>query len=367
MALFQSRLGWANRNSSKIDMAMENYLEALILHKKINPQKYRDLLSILNNIAIIYTDFKLYNQAIIYYDSAIAIYDKYMDLQYDVSLAHKKKDLLYFKASALVKTGDDIKMQKGLEILTDIYNKKDTLYGARILNKVGVVFTELKEYDKARKQFDILFSHPQLTPRYRGMTYQNIGNTYLEQGSLYMAEEYFLKALKVKGSLGNKRSLFITMSDLGETYIKQNRYKEAVRILGTALDTYDQVTRKPEYYVAYSLLATAYTRIDLKKYDTYNAKFLAADKAYIQQQQKLRDDARQKKILMTVSGFMNNIKLKEEKQKFLERYWTTTLLVLVVITIISIYYIKKYKARTAALKEIKAINEEAERKGFWYL
>ena len=360
MALNQSIRGWVHRNMGKHDLAMENYMKALSLYEENESDDYYNISSVLDNIAIIYSDFKLYEQAISHYDSALVILDKYMTLQYDPSLAHKKKDLLYFKASALVKTGDDTKVQQGLGILQGIYDRSDTLYGARILNKVGVVLTELKEYAQARAQFDVLFSHPGLTPRYQGMAYHNIGSTYLEEGDADMAEEYFLKALTIKKQTGNKRSLFITMSDLGEAYIKQGRYKEAVNILETALDTYDQVTRKPEYYIAYDLLATAYTRIDLSQYDKYNSLFLAADEAYIKQQQKLRDDARQKKILMTIDGFMEGLRQKEKIRQLEKTYWVWGLVLLLVAGGVVVYYIRKDRKRKAALGELKQIFNEAE-------
>ena len=360
MALAQSRLGWVHKNMGKHDLAMENYIKALFLLKENKVEDYENLFSILHNMAVIYSDFKLYEQAISHYDSALVILDKYMNLQYDASLTRKKKDLLYFKAKVLINTGNEMQMQQGLEILQDIYDGNDTINGARTLNRLGLVLTDLEEYDKARKQFDMLFSHPKVPSRYKGMAYHNIGRTYLKQGELKLAEDYYSKAYDLNKQLKNKRTLFITMSDLGEVYIKQGRYTEAVNILEAALDTYDQVTRKPEYYTAYNLLATAYTRIDLSQYDKYNSLFLAADDAYIQQQQKLRDDARQKKILMTISGFMNHLKLQKEKRQFEKTYWTWGLVLLLVAGGVVVYYIRKDRKRKAALGELKQIFNEAE-------
>ena len=374
MALNQTIRGWVHRNNGKYDLAMENYTKALFLYERSNSSDYYNFASIFNNIAIIYADFKLYEEASHYYDSALIMFNKYMDFDYDDSLAHKLKELSYFKAETMINTGDETKVQLGLDILKSIYDKKDALNGADILNKLGLAYNRLGEYEVAREQFDLIFSHPQLSLEYKGRVYHNIGLTYLDQGILSKSEEYYLKAFEIKKQLKNKRSLFITMLDLGDVYVRQRKYQEAVNIMEEALGTYDQITRKPEYYNIYDLLATAYTRIDLAKYDHYNALYKAANEAYTSKQQQLKSDVLQKKIQVTVDHFKRDLLREEERQQFLERYWISTLFVSVIIVFLAIYFVrsyrkrnKDYKARTAALIKIKEINEEVVSKGFWYL
>jgi len=122
--------------------------------------------------------------------------------------------------------------------------KLDNKYGqSRCYGRIGIAYDELAERDNFNKTlFDSALYYNQKAAKiseetgdlsFARTTYSNIGNTYSKLKDYAKAEEYTLKSLAVPGFEDRKG---VTLVNLGKIYLETNRYKEAKKVLDSALE-----------------------------------------------------------------------------------------------------------------------------------
>ena len=123
---------------------------------------------------------------------------------------------------------------------------------ARCYGRIGIAYDELAEKDNFNKTlFDSALYYNQKAAKiseetgdlsFARTTYSNIGNTYSKLKDYTKAEAYTLKSLAVPGFEDRKG---VTLVNLGKIYLETNRYKEAKKMLDSALqNTLHYGTRK---------------------------------------------------------------------------------------------------------------------------
>jgi len=180
-----------------------------------------------------------YSKAIEFYFNALKIYE---EIKYKAGIAFiytnignaysGQKD----NAKAIAFINQSI---EGLEVLK--MQKSSQYFNA--LNTMGVIYENLKEYDKA---IEVYFKCQIIADEINdleatGIVYNNIGNMFKEKQNYDKALEYFFKSLKIREEIGDKYYIATTYNNIGSTYLVLKQYKEALNNCSKSLDLAKQV------------------------------------------------------------------------------------------------------------------------------
>ena len=195
--------------------------------------------------------------------------------------------------------------KKALSILKKLNNKKLT---GSCLGGIGIAYDELKQFDSAlyyNKKAVKIFKEINNLALLR-VWYSNIGNTYSKLNKLDKAEEYTLKSLKVPGFIESKG---VTLVNLGKIYLETGRYKEAQKILDSALQNtlkYRQRRFESEAYYRFHEL-----NLKLNNYK----KALNYYKKYQTIEDSLMSSSRQRQIIEIAARYKTSEKERELAEK----------------------------------------------------
>ncbi len=180
--------------------------------------------------------------------------------------------------------------------LTQAKIADNTLLLGRIYGGLGIAYDELTKFDSA------LFYNKKAVEIFKQLNnkallrvwYSNIGNTYSKLNKLDKAEEYTLKSLRVPGFIQRKG---VTLVNLGKIYLETGRYKEAQKILDSALQNTKKYRQRrfelEAYYRFYEL------NQKLKNYK----KALNYFKQYKTIEDSLMNNSKQKQIIEITTRF----------------------------------------------------------------
>jgi len=184
----------------------------------------------------------------------------------------------------------------------------DTLLIGKTYGGLGIAYDELKKFDSA------LFYNKKAVKIFKQLNnkillrvwYSNIGNTYSKINELDKAEEYTLKSLKVPGFIQRKG---VTLVNLGKIYLETGRYKEAKKVLDSAL----QNTKK---YRQRRFESEAYYRFyELNQKLKHYKKALNYFKQYKTIEDSLMNNSKQKQIIEITARFKTDEKELQLAQK----------------------------------------------------
>ncbi|MBA6153976.1 ATP-binding protein [Gelidibacter maritimus] len=161
--------------------------------------------------------------------------------------------------------------REALKIAIKIDDKKGE---ALCYGRIGIAYDELAEKDNFNKRlFDSALYYNKKAARlsesmnylaFSRTTYSNIGNTYSKLKDYKRAEEYTLKSLSVPGFEARKG---VTLVNLGKIYLETKRFKEAKKVLDSAMrNTLKYGTRKYQLEAYYR-----FHELDVKKGDYKSA------------------------------------------------------------------------------------------------
>ncbi|HEY9850904.1 MAG TPA: CHAT domain-containing protein [Leptolyngbyaceae cyanobacterium] len=264
-------MGWIYRNLGHYSRALDFYQQAIEIAKKQGKPFSQAFLLV--ELGILYTDLAQYDRALSFLQESLTLKASLSENEKDFighfifnklglvysKLGQYERALVFFE-QALAKPGFDLP-----NILNNIgstyfkmgdYPKALESYqkalGGRlvgepgmngfILNQIGLVKTKignypeaLEDYQKALSLFQQIGDRPG-----EGLTLSNMGETLLKQGSFTEATEKLLAAIKILESLrselsdANKVSIFETQfrtySVLQQALIKQNKIESALEI-----------------------------------------------------------------------------------------------------------------------------------------
>ena len=105
------------------------------------------------------------------------------------------------------------------------------------LNSIGNMYKNLKQYDRAIRQFEKSLQLESALGNKRGMAvnHQNIGDCLQAQGKLEEALENYRIALAYDEEIGSESGKTICSNGIAEIYILQGTFKEALALLKPAL------------------------------------------------------------------------------------------------------------------------------------
>ncbi len=151
--------------------------------------------------------------------------------------------------------------QQYLKALKQFEVLKDSTGLASVNANLGMVYTDLGEYEKAeyhlmkQKEYNVVFP----TLREMGFHHDFLGLLRQEQNRLDEAYEEHLKALKIRENLSSTYNLCESKINMGEILIKLKRYDEAINQLKDVFSFEEHESLNQEQR-AYDLLAEAYEK-----------------------------------------------------------------------------------------------------------
>ena len=183
-----------------------------------------------------------------------------------------------------------------------------------VYGRMGIIYDELEIYDSAHYFNNIAIDYFKdiKDKHYLSSWYSNIGNTYIKQGKIKEAETYFNNALSLEVNDFDQTIIYI---NLGHVYTLTNRYNKANETLDKAIQIglrNDQVHFLSEaYFRKYELAqkqGNLTTAIEyLKKHNNTNDSILDSEKTERIAQMRVRYETDQKEKQLLIE--------KAEKEK----------------------------------------------------
>lgn len=205
-----------------------------------------------------YYENKILDSAFYFYTNSEKIFYKLKDLD-NYALVLLKKGIVQLEINDFI--GADVSLTKAYYILINS-EEKQRLYA--VLNSLGTVYTELKEYDKAVKNYEEAIRLVQKqgieNDEYRvAVCLNNLGLVYIEQSDYIRAINYFEKALLEKGIKNKNPELYsIILENLAFSRLKSNNFKNLPNLFYESLRIKDNLNDKTSKIVVYNHLSEYY-------------------------------------------------------------------------------------------------------------
>ncbi len=214
-------LGSYCRNTSQYDEAIDYHQHALDLARLSN---YIDLeIASLNMLGVVYRRMDAVRSALDYHQEALTIADKITP-----------------KTNAIKKSI------------------------AVSLNSMGNIYLTLDQFDLAIERFTRSLKIEQEVDNKLGLAinYHNIGYAKEGLGALDVALDYYQKSLFYNTEINSDLGKVICNGSIGKLYIKQNKDKEAIKLLSTTIESAKHLRDKFHLTALYSNLGWAYLKLN---------------------------------------------------------------------------------------------------------
>lgn len=337
MILAKSVMGDISMQESDYDVAYVNFSDALEFLKKSDTIDYYNRMSILNNLAEIKSIYGDHSGAADLYDlshkSAVLYIDNHREMAEEWGDLMFLVDLPFERAKELKMDG---RYLEAGEILVELWEEsefnRDTVLLAKVVNELGLIKKENKEYIKAQEFFAIAAFGDGVDGFIRAVALHNLAESYFEQEDWSKAENYYAQALALKKEFSSEYSQFITMLDQGELAYINKDISKAIAKWESALMVYDKIESYPDLFIVYDFLQKAYLSKDIEKAALYGGLYTSNIKDWMKIQ------SNQKNNTPTLQAFNSRIdvilagrQLKAERLALLKRYWPFGVVALLLI------------------------------------
>ena len=213
---------------------------------------------------------EILDSSFIFYTKAEKIYVKIKD---DLNLAN----ILLNKGIVQSRVGDYLGAELSLTRAYNIYkdsNQSGKLYDA--LNQLGLVYNELKEYDKAifyhTKALEVVQKYDLKNDQQRGVCYNNLGYLYLKQKKYKEAIANFELGLNDKNVINNDPDLYALLVDnLAYARLQTSNYQNIPNLFYIALDIRKKTDNKSAVVNSYIHLSEYFQKVKNNKESIKNA------------------------------------------------------------------------------------------------
>jgi len=260
---YHSRISWSYYHLGLINGALANTDSAVIYFKivyKLNLDN-NDVASaydVLKEIAYIFQ--KNGNS-----DSTLYYYRKSLDLS--IQIKDEDKELkAYFSLIDFYNDQNDIKnvleyTNKALKLSEKTQNIKALI---SIYMQIGdLFFNKKKNYDIALIYYKKVLEISDTTNKYMKASALNmIGNVYLEQGDLNLAQSYSLQALKIAKEIKFKHQESEAYNNLGKIYRQQGHLQKAITNFTNCYEMGCDKCPKIKFHYALTEIADSYLKLN---------------------------------------------------------------------------------------------------------
>ncbi len=316
---------------------------------------------IYRNRGLLSEKYEQYNQAVSYYDSALAHYNHYPQ-----DFVKERLGTNYNKGIALSYFDLNRSIRHFKELLSEALEQNNQNYEVRILRKMGDLNILIANYQEAEFYYQKALTHFEEyelnNKELKVYLLTSMGRVYYYTGNFVLQETYLKQAL----DLDVKSEAFLLNVDLGENLYKQARIKEAYDLLSSIEVEFDQQPYDRNNLRIYELLLLVSPN---SAKVSYYEKSIQKKKEYESLKQAVLKREKQQE-LQSIS-YKASYKLKHQREskaeEKIEIYWIAGgYIVLVLITILSIviaaYHInelRKFRKRINKLFDQKERTEKA--------
>lgn len=144
-----------------------------------------------------------------------------------------------------------------------------------IYQSIGKVNIELFNYDSAFEYFSFVIDNPRSSKEIQAETLSLLGRAYSTLGENNLAHEYFIKVIKLREEVGDKKGLTEDLYSLGSLFFYQKNYEEALENYNKTLTIAKKYKYDRYIYNATAALGATYEQGgDLDKSLKFNAEAL---------------------------------------------------------------------------------------------
>lgn len=211
--------------------------------------------------------------------------------------------------------------------------EKDIERQLNTLNEIGLRYTDLKEFDKARDYFLCNLRTDQHEHEsyefYKRLSLHNIGDTYMQSGNYKEAEIYLSQASQTSTIA---RLEFLTLMDLCEVYFNLGEFDKSELYGLKAARLYEEIGTLPINYKLFVHLSSLYNTLgDYQKSFYYSQKHIAEAKKFLATQHDLTHSKDTSEMVSLASSFLYMIDKENGNnyQRLLTILMTCLMLILV--------------------------------------
>ena len=359
----KSKSYWAlarlNGLLGKLDDSFENYLQA-IHWSKLAGLKERVGHS-LKNIGNIFQNVEEFDKAYQYYFDALDIYEE-LNLKPQIINVYRSISVCKRKEGNF---NDAFKYAE--RALSQAKYLKNDRYINIVYNSIGITNYMMEDYGQAREMYiRSLENIANLDNQTEVLAkaYNNIGETYREEGNFEKANEYFHKALAEKRKLNKPVLTASTLLNIGKLHLMENHYFEAINSLEEAISKMDQniidenlIDAIKQSTIAYELAKNEGLKVDFEPMIAYN-KILSQQFDLTQQIRKelvqrhnqyMLDNSFEKQALQANIGQLQNTKLY--------LIWAGILIIVVFLVLIFLMNRALKKAQRKSQEIVQTLNQ----------
>lgn len=253
-----NRMGIGNFIKSNYNEAVIYLQNALDIYEKLKEK--RNAIAMLGNIGNIYTHQGNYEKALQNFDKVLKINQK-LDNKQGIAAASNNIGLIHSLQGRYNLAIEDY--AKSLNIAKEL---KDQQGMAETLNNIGSIYESQGNYIKALEtQLQSLKIYEEINDR-KGIarTYQLIATIQLQQEKYNESLEYREKSLKISEELKDKRGISMALLGIGNIYYYQNNFAIALGYYQKALKIDEELKTNN---TVYSLNNVGVSYIGLDKYE----------------------------------------------------------------------------------------------------
>lgn len=257
---------WPSYNNEVIEIA-ENQL------KKINNKSpyylyyMRTLAGALNNLGYLKKFQGDVPSALSYYHKSLKLYEQVND-KTNASAIQNNLGFIYKDQGEIKKALDCF-----LKNLTLFRKNHDTANISLTLNNIGIIYIESDQFDKALKCYQECLALQEKIKNQKVKAYalNNIGFVYQKQYNskstknkkdslLYFALEYFNKSLAIREVINDKRGISISLQNIAETLLAQDKTQEAQKSAENSLKIAQEIGYPDNVKRASNILSKIYSK-----------------------------------------------------------------------------------------------------------
>lgn len=340
MILAKSVMGDIGMQIQDYETAYINFSDALEFLEKSDTVDLYNRSSILNNLAIIKSIYGDHSGSADLYElshkAAIEYVEKYPEIAEEYGDLRLLVDLPYDRSTELKKDG---RYFEAGEILVELWEKsefrKDTVLLAKVVNELGLIRMENKEYSKAQEFFAVAAFGEGVDLSIKATALHNLASSYMLQQDFLKAEQYFAQALELERDMSDEYSQFITMLDQGELAFINNDVSKAITTWESALKVYDDIESYPDLFIVYDWLQKAYLSRDIEKAALYGGLYTSNIKDWMNIQSSQKNNTPTLQAFNSrIDGIMADRQLKAERLAMLKRYWPFGVVALLLIMLL---------------------------------
>lgn len=299
------------RIDNQLGKSFELNLKALkILESTDDERTPTTLAQVYGNTGEILINHFKYQEAIKYFDQGLQIAIKY-------SLDERTQNLLYNrgyayrKAKELERAISDF--ERSLKMAEKLGDEWMILNSHNMLGKVAL---DYQEFEQARKHFQEVINYPfeeEPTDEYKGMTYANIGKSYLLEGKISQARTAFTNAISHNNNIDDHTQLFETQLALVELNLSINDMGQAWHYGTQAVKSYEHTILSPDNYRLFNLLTSiAFEQNQFTQAQDFYHKYVEENEAFIQAQKETLELSEQYKMELLTASFFKDIEKQEQ-------------------------------------------------------